>query len=223
VSSLRVAIIGCGRMGVKRADALVPDDALIACYDVDKRAADNLAERYGATACATVEELLATAPQVVVVATSHDRLAEFAEQALVAGAHVLGEPETRVGPWAMLHVSWTEWKNLFSLEVFCRRAKLQVDGLSGSYGPRRLRIHRMTPRLDPLEIEEVEYPHEDRSWRREREHFTEAIELQDEHLLLGTLADARYAWSQVESAYAMGPYAEMRAPLAASLYAGDRS
>ena len=35
-------------------------------------------------------------------------------------------PET---PWAVLHVSWTEWKNLFSLEIFCREAKLQVDGL----------------------------------------------------------------------------------------------
>ena len=25
------------------------------------------------------------------------------------------------GPWALFHVSWTEWKNLFSLEIYCRR------------------------------------------------------------------------------------------------------
>ena len=31
---------------------------------------------------------------------------------------VLGEPHR--GPWTMLHVSWTEWKNLFSLEIYCR-------------------------------------------------------------------------------------------------------
>ncbi len=41
----------------------------------------------------------------------------------------------------MLHVSWTEWKNLFSLEIYCRTAKLQVDGLVRSYGPQRLRIY----------------------------------------------------------------------------------
>ena len=45
---------------------------------------------------------------------------------------------TRAAPWAMFHVSWTEWKNLFSLEIYCRTAKLQVDGLAGSYGPQRL-------------------------------------------------------------------------------------
>jgi NAD(P)-dependent dehydrogenase (short-subunit alcohol dehydrogenase family) len=45
----------------------------------------------------------------------------------------------------MLHVSWTEWKNLFSLEVYCRTAKLQVEGLVRSYGPQRLRIYRWVP------------------------------------------------------------------------------
>ena len=39
----------------------------------------------------------------------------------------------------MFHVDWTEWKNIFSLEIYCRTAKLQVDGLAGSYGPQRLR------------------------------------------------------------------------------------
>ena len=42
---------------------------------------------------------------------------------------ILGHPDR--GPWTMFHTSWTEWKNLFSLEIFCRSAKLQVDGLSG--------------------------------------------------------------------------------------------
>ena len=44
-------------------------------------------------------------------------------------ALILGEAGSRSDPWAMLHVSWTEWKNLFSLEIYCRTAKLQVDGL----------------------------------------------------------------------------------------------
>ncbi len=72
-------------------------------------------------------------------------------------ALILGEPRARTGPWAMLHVSWTEWKNLFSLEMFCRSAKLQVDGLTRSYGPQRLRIYRMRPELGPPDVEELSY------------------------------------------------------------------
>ena len=64
----------------------------------------------------------------------------------------------------MLHVSWTEWKNLFSLEIYCRTAKIQVDGLVRSYGPQRLTIYRMRPELGPPEVEEVAYPDEDLSW-----------------------------------------------------------
>ena len=78
---------------------------------------------------------------------------------------VLGRTR-RTGPWAMLHVTWTEWKNLFSLEIYCRTAKLQVDGLARSYGPQRLRIYAMKPELGPPEVEEIDYPAEDGSWER---------------------------------------------------------
>ncbi len=91
-------------------------------------------------------------------------------------ALLLGEARSRTGPWAMLHVSWTEWKNLFSLEIYCRTAKLQVDGLVRSYGPQRLRIYRMRPELGPPDVEEIAYPDEDVSWRAEWAHFAEALE-----------------------------------------------
>ena len=91
MSGLRVAIIGCGLIGAKRAAALAPDDELLACYDVNERAAQGLSERYGARACASVEELLASHPDVVLVATVHDQLAGLTERALQAGAHVLVE------------------------------------------------------------------------------------------------------------------------------------
>ena len=58
---------------------------------------------------------------------------------------ILGERES--GPWALFHTSWTEWKNLFSLEVFCATGKLQVDGLAGSYGEQRLVIFAMRPEM----------------------------------------------------------------------------
>ena len=60
-------------------------------------------------------------------------------------ALLLGEAHGRTAPWAMLHVTWTEWKNLFSIEVYCTTAKLRVDGLVRSYGPQSLRIYRMAP------------------------------------------------------------------------------
>jgi predicted dehydrogenase len=123
-------------------------------------------------------------------------------------ALLLGAADDLTAPWAMLHVSWTEWKNTFSLEVYCRTAKLQVDGLVRSYGPQSLRIYRMQPELGPPELEELRFPDNDVSWTAEWEHFAAAIA--GEVDLLGSLADARYAWARVEDAYAGGPYAGMR-------------
>jgi predicted dehydrogenase len=125
-------------------------------------------------------------------------------------ALILGDGTSRTEPWAMLHVTWTEWKNLFSLEVYCRTAKIQVDGLVRSYGPQRLRIYRMSPEMGPPEMEEVSYSHDDGSWRAEWEHFADALSTDEPRPLLGDLSDAAYAWKQVEAAYATGPYAAMR-------------
>lgn len=110
---------------------------------------------------------------------------------------VLGEQGA--GPWALMHVSWTEWKNLFSLEIFCRTAKLQVDGLAGSYGPQRLTTYRMAPELGPPSVETVEYSDEDGSWAAEWKHFRSA--LAGSRSLSGDLESAAYAWSCVEAAY----------------------
>lgn len=129
-------------------------------------------------------------------------------------ALILGDVDSRSDPWAMLHVSWTEWKNLFSLEIYCRTAKLQVDGLVRSYGAQRLTIFRMKPELGPPEVEELTYPDEDRSWEHEWMSFATAVEAGDERLLNGDLGDARYAWEQIEAAYAGGPYAQMREAVA---------
>ena len=119
---------------------------------------------------------------------------------------VLGERRARSAPWAMLHVTWTEWKNLFSLEVYCRTAKLQVDGLVRSYGAQQLRVYRMLPELGPPELDEYTFAAEDVSWEAEWENFVGA--LSGEQTLLGGLDDARYAWQRVQDAYAMSPQYE---------------
>lgn len=336
MSGLRVGIVGCGLIGAKRAAALRPGDEVVGCFDVDERAASLLAQRHGARSCTSIEQLLAAAPDVVVVASIHSRLADLAQAALCAGAHVLvekpagvgtaqidrliaaqsasgrlvkvgfnhrfhsgiqraaaevhsgrhgelmhlraryghggrlgyerewradpersgggelidqgmhlldlthwlagplplrcallrthfwdtpvednaalmlGDAGSRTAPWALLHVSWTEWKNTFSLEIYCTTAKLQVEGLVRSYGSQRLYIHRMGPELGPPQTQEIAYQQEDRSWEREWLNFSAAIEAGERSLLNGDLHDARYAWEQVEAAYADGPYAQMR-------------
>jgi predicted dehydrogenase len=119
---------------------------------------------------------------------------------------VLGEQDVRAAPWATFHVTWTEWKNLFSLEVTCRTGKLTVDGLTGSYGPQVLRIFTMKPQLGPPDGEEFAYPAGDVSWLHEWRHLRAALIAGDGRPLAGDLESARYAWACVEAAYEAGGY-----------------
>jgi predicted dehydrogenase len=82
---------------------------------------------------------------------------------------------TAVGQTAWLHVSCTEWKNLFSLEIYGRTAKLHLEGLGGSYGLERLAFYRMRPEMGPPETTIFEYPRGDDSWRLEMAEFLEDI------------------------------------------------
>jgi predicted dehydrogenase len=82
---------------------------------------------------------------------------------------------TAAGQVAWLHASCTEWKNLFSFEIFGRHGKLQIDGLGGSYGVERLTHYRMLPRMGPPETTIWEFPGEDESWSLEWAHVLECI------------------------------------------------
>jgi predicted dehydrogenase len=84
---------------------------------------------------------------------------------------------TSQGTAAFLHVSCTEWKNLFSFEIFGRSGKLAIDGLGGSYGLERLAFYRMLPEMGPPETTIWEYPRGDRSWELEFGEFLEDIRL----------------------------------------------
>ena len=83
---------------------------------------------------------------------------------------------TSGGQIAWLHASCTEWKNLFSFEIYGRDGKLHVEGLGGSYGVERLSFYRMLPEMGPPETTIWEYPGEDASWRAEFAHLRECIE-----------------------------------------------
>jgi predicted dehydrogenase len=76
---------------------------------------------------------------------------------------------------AFLHASWTEWKNLFSFEIFGRRGKLEVSGLGGSYGVERVTHYKMSAALGPPETISWEYPMPDDSWQVEFSAFLDDI------------------------------------------------
>jgi len=78
---------------------------------------------------------------------------------------------------AFLHVSCTEWKNLFSMEIYGRNAKLEISGLGGSYGTERLTYYKMLPEMGPPETTSWEYPMGDDSWAMEISEFYEDISL----------------------------------------------
>src|SRR6185295_2401631 len=58
---------------------------------------------------------------------------------------------TKANQTAWLQASCTEWKNMFSFEIYGRDGKLQVDGLGGSYGVERLSYYKMLPKMGPPE------------------------------------------------------------------------
>jgi predicted dehydrogenase len=97
---------------------------------------------------------------------------------------------------AFLHVSCTEWKNLFSFEIYGKDAKLHVEGLGGSYGVERLAFYKMLPEMGPPETTIWEYPRGDRSWELEFEQFLEDIRLNRQPA--AGLSDARAALAVVD-------------------------
>ncbi len=79
---------------------------------------------------------------------------------------------------AFLHVSCTEWKNLFSFEIYGRTGKLDIAGLGGSYGIERIAYYKMLPEMGPPDTTIFEYPMTDQSWAIEFAEFLEDIRLQ---------------------------------------------
>ena len=76
---------------------------------------------------------------------------------------------------AFLHASCTEWKNLFSMEIYGKKGKLDLSGLGGSYGLEKLTYYKMLPQMGPPETTSWEYPMGDDSWAIEMAEFYDDI------------------------------------------------
>lgn len=107
---------------------------------------------------------------------------------------------TADGRAAWLQVSCTEWKNMFSFEIYCRDAKLDIEGLGGSYGLETLKHYQMLPEMGPPDTTVYEFPRGDQSWSNEFEEVADAVE--NKHpLTMGDITDAYEALKIVEKIY----------------------
>ncbi len=126
-----------------------------------------------------------------------ERRTAFWDMPVEDNAFLALRPHT--GGFAWLHASWTEWKNLFSFEVMLERAKLEVSGLGGSYGPERLTVFEMQPEMGPPPATSWEYPLADVSWRDELTDVIEAIE--GRPAIGASIDDAAATLAIIEEAY----------------------
>lgn len=105
---------------------------------------------------------------------------------------------------AFLHASCTEWKNIFSMEIYGKLGKLDLSGLGGSYGLEKITWYRMLPEMGPPETLSWEYPMGDDSWAVEIEELFADIRLDREPA--AGLRDAQAALKVVESIYRESGY-----------------
>jgi predicted dehydrogenase len=112
------------------------------------------------------------------------------------GFMLLKTPKQQV---AFLHASCTEWKNLFSMEIYGKDGKLDLSGLGGSYGLEKLTYYKMLPQMGPPETTSWEYPMTDDSWAVEMAEIYEDIH-QDREPAAG-LNDAYQSLKVIDQIY----------------------
>jgi predicted dehydrogenase len=105
---------------------------------------------------------------------------------------------TGAGTVASIHSSLTQWKNLFSFELYGRDGYIDIEGMGGGYGTEKASLGKRDFTA-PFTEEVVEFRGEDRSWHDEWQEFVAAIKEGREPL--GNAADGLEAMRLVFGAY----------------------
>lgn len=111
----------------------------------------------------------------------------------------------QTGVVASLHSTMTQWRHIFSLEVFLSRGYMVLNGLrtsSNTYGEEVLSIakNRTTAPAATWEDEERITFNEDKSWRSEIDHFFDAID-EDKRVTIGSSEDALNIMLTIDKIY----------------------
>lgn len=101
--------------------------------------------------------------------------------------------------FAHLCATAVEWKNIFVFEIILKTAKLQINGLGGSYGPETLTIYKMKPTMGSPEVQNFDFPLYDESWKKEINEFFLRIKKPD--ISAKSIMDAYYVLETVEKIY----------------------
>ncbi len=118
--------------------------------------------------------------------------------------------DSNTGLCASLHSTMTQWRHLFSLEVFLEGGALILNGLktsSGAYGDEVLAIKRNALHLQDGRFEgeeQITYPI-DTSWQCEIDHFFECINSSTD-VQYGSSADALAVMRLLDKIYAVGKH-----------------
>jgi 1,5-anhydro-D-fructose reductase (1,5-anhydro-D-mannitol-forming) len=112
---------------------------------------------------------------------------------------------TKTGVDASLHSTMTQWRHLFSLEVFLEKGYMVLNGLltsSKSYGEEILTMAKNKSRVPAVSWEDeerIEYT-VDNSWRYEIEHFFDAIK-NNTKIAVGNSDDALKLMTMIDRIY----------------------
>ena len=112
---------------------------------------------------------------------------------------------SKSGMAASLHSTMTQWRHLFSLEVFLESGYMVLNGLktsSGTYGDEELSVarNRSTAPAATWDDEERFHFETDNSWKYEAEHFVDSI-VRDTAISVGTSTDALNVMELIEAIY----------------------
>ena len=88
-------------------------------------------------------------------------------------AYVIAKTATDIT--AIFQVSWTNWKNIFSFEIFGTDGYVRIEGLGGSYGAETLEYGKRNKAGGKPDVEIHSFDQEDVSWKNEWNEFTSAI------------------------------------------------
>jgi 1,5-anhydro-D-fructose reductase (1,5-anhydro-D-mannitol-forming) len=115
---------------------------------------------------------------------------------------------TKTGVVASLHSTMTQWRHLFSLEIFLEKGYLVLNGLktsTGTYGEEILSIakNRTTAPAAKWEDEEHIIFHDNDSWNSEVNHFFDAI-INDFPIQVGNSKDALAVMKLIDKTYKVG-------------------
>ena len=83
--------------------------------------------------------------------------------------------KNKSGNIAFLQASCTEWKNMFSMEIYGQTGKIEISGLGRSYGLETLTLHKMLPEMGPPITENWSFPEPDDSWAVEMGEFLDDL------------------------------------------------